>query len=85
MLSAPDFAAQMTGAVLFLHVTSRVKSDPHQDLLREKGGRGFPYLAVLDPRGEVLAHPASRSADVFARLVDKAARYVELEALTPQM
>lgn len=68
----------MAGAVLLLHVTSLVESDPHQDLLQEKGGRGFPYLAVLDPEGNVLAKPSSREVDAFERLIGKAAQYLEL-------
>lgn len=51
--------------MLFCHVTSRVESDPHQDLLRKKGGTGFPYLVFLDADGNVIAKPGGRSVSAF--------------------
>lgn len=78
MLSSQDFEGRTAGAVLFLHVTSRVKTDPHQELLREKGGRGFPYLAVMDAEGEVIATPAVRTIASFESVIGKAARYLQL-------
>ena len=43
----PEFAKSV---VPFAHVTSRVDSDPYQDLLQQKGGCGFPMgpFALLD-------------------------------------
>lgn len=41
--------------VLFLHVTSHVKKDKHQDLLAKKGGKGFPYVVWLDADGNVVS------------------------------
>ena len=51
--------------VLFLHNTSRVEADPHQNLLREKGGSGFPYLVWMDADGDVLAQQRQRSVEAF--------------------
>jgi hypothetical protein len=51
--------------VLFLHVTSHVEGDKDQDLLSEKGGRGFPTLLFLDADGEIAAQVADRSVEGF--------------------
>lgn len=51
--------------VLFCHITSRVEADKHQDLLREKGGRGFPYLVFLDAEGNVLTQQRARTVEGF--------------------
>ncbi|MBI3270289.1 MAG: hypothetical protein HYZ53_14865 [Planctomycetes bacterium] len=59
--------------VLFCHITSQVPTDPYQNLLEEKGGNGFPFLAVLDAEGGVLAqHDGARSAAAFEATVTKA-------------
>ena len=56
MLSSQDFEGRTAGAVLFLHVTSRVKTDPHQE--RQKNQQ----RAVLGrtPRAEWWASPRQR-------------------------
>lgn len=52
--------------VLFVHITSRTEGEPHPNLLSEKGGRGFPYLAFLDARGNLLAaHSGERTVENF--------------------
>ncbi|MEE2888628.1 MAG: hypothetical protein VX951_14455 [Planctomycetota bacterium] len=50
---------------MFLHITSRIKSEKYPDLLSEKGGRGFPHLAFMDQDGNVLAKPKKRSVAGF--------------------
>jgi len=50
---------------LFCHVTSRVDGDADQSLLRDKGGRGFPYLVFMDEKGDVLAKQRDRSVEGF--------------------
>lgn len=40
--------------MLFCHITSRIEGRAHDDLLGEKGGRGFPTLMFLDASGESL-------------------------------
>lgn len=40
--------------MLYCHITSHVPTDPHQDLLMEKGGGGWPYLVFMDASGEVV-------------------------------
>lgn len=47
-----EFAEQV---VLFLHCTSQVEGEPNPRLLKETGGRGFPYVVFLDADGSVLA------------------------------
>lgn len=41
----------------FLHITTRIGERKHEDLLIEKGGRGTPYLAIMDAEGSVLGKP----------------------------
>lgn len=57
--------------VLFCHVTSQVEGDEHQDLLRQKGGAAFPYLAFLDAAGNVIARPKERTVDAFHDAVEQ--------------
>lgn len=51
--------------MLFCHITSRVEDDKYQNLLSEKGGMGFPYLAYMDADGNVIAKPGGRSVQAF--------------------
>lgn len=46
-------------------MTSRVEGDKHQKLFKQRGGTGFPYLAVLDADGELLFGRASRNVAGF--------------------
>ena len=63
-----------------MHNTSMVDDEPYPDLLQEKGGTGFPYLAVLDADGEVIApHNGARTVEAFAKTVAAAAKYQGLK------
>jgi len=65
--------------VLFCHITSQVKEDKHQNLLSQRGGRGFPHLAFLDAEGLLLAvHNGQRTAAGFDETVVKAKAFVDL-------
>jgi len=67
--------------VLYCNVLSRVPTDKDQDLLRTKGGDGFPTLIFMDSEGNVLArHEDERDAGGFARTGKKAGGFLELKA-----
>ena len=66
--------------VLFAHITSRVEGEPHPNLLSEKGGRGFPHLAVLDKNGDVVAKPGSRDVPGFVAAVADGGKFLALRA-----
>ena len=84
MLSTEAFADWSKDLVLFLHLTTRVESDPDQTLLRDKGFSSYPSLAILDASGELLSkHPLGKRdlrsvqtmagrAEAFAKLSAKA-------------
>ena len=55
-LLEPRFAEFGERVSLFFHVTTGLNSDPDQDLLAAKGGSGWPFVAILDASGQVLAH-----------------------------
>jgi len=55
VLSKDEFVKWSKKYVLFLHLTTRVKTDKHQQMLRQKGGKGFPYLVYLNSQGTFLA------------------------------
>ena len=57
-LSTKKFAKLAERAVPFCHITTYVDSDPHQDLMAELGGSGWPYVAFLDVGGELLVQQA---------------------------
>ncbi len=44
----------------FLHVTTHIPNHPYDDLLRKKGGTGFPTLMFLDPEGNKLLKLSGR-------------------------
>ncbi|MBK8974516.1 MAG: hypothetical protein IPM29_01180 [Planctomycetes bacterium] len=71
MLSTEEFQAWGEHVVLFCHITSRVPDDPYQQLLSQKGGSGFPYLAFLDADGNVIAKPGGRSVEAFQTALDE--------------
>lgn len=54
MLSTEEFAEWSKKVVLFLHNTSHVEGEPHPNLLKEKGGNGFPTMSYLDAEGNLL-------------------------------
>lgn len=66
--------------MLFCHVTSQVQTDKHDQLLSQKGGTGFPYLAFLDAEGNVLAkHMGMREVAGFSATAKTAAAFVDLK------
>lgn len=65
--------------VLFCHITTRVPTDKHQDLLEKKGGQGFPHIVFMDSDGNVLAeHNGARSAEAFGETGKKAGNFIAL-------
>jgi len=56
-------------------------SEKYPNLLREKGGKGFPHLAFLDSEGGVLLpHKGERSVASFGETAKKVAAYLDLKA-----
>jgi hypothetical protein len=53
-LSDDRFPAFADKVVLFLHNTSRCDDEPYPDLLREKGGNGFPTVSFLAADGKLV-------------------------------
>lgn len=50
--------------MLFCHITSRIEGRAYDDLLSEKGGRGFPTLMFLEASGESLGeHQGPRTVE----------------------
>lgn len=73
MFSSAEFTKWAGDAVVpFLHVTTRISTDKHQDLLQKKGGRGFPHMVVMDSDGTVLAKVGQRNIAGFQAAVTKA-------------
>jgi len=64
-LSKPELKDFGAKVVLFCHITTRIPGEPHDELLKEKGGRGFPTFWFLDPTGKVIGEPKGRSVADF--------------------
>jgi len=64
--------------VLFTHVTTRIPGEKYADLLREKGGRGFPYLVYMDSEGEVVGQPSGRTVAEFQAGARDVQTYLDL-------
>lgn len=80
-LSEAEIAEFGDEYVLFLHVTSKVETDKYQDLLQEKGGGGFPFLAFLDSTGAVVAqHNGARSIEGFRKTGTGAGKFLALKS-----
>ena len=54
MLSTEEFATWSKKVVLFLHNTSRCDDEPYPNLLKEKGGNGFPTMSYLAADGRLM-------------------------------
>lgn len=65
---------------MFCHITSQVTSDKHQDLLKAKGGTGFPYLVFMDVEGNVSAKPGDRTVAGFETTRSALVAFDALEA-----
>ena len=65
--------------MLFCHITSQVEGDKDQNLLADKGGRGFPYLVYMDAGGTVIARQGSRSVEGLEATGRLVKQYVELK------
>jgi hypothetical protein len=79
LFSEPAFAEFGKEVVLFCHVTSHVEGDKYQGLLAEKGGTTFPFLVLLDAKGEVIARLSTADPSVEAfRAVQKRSAEIEV-------
>jgi hypothetical protein len=87
-LSTAEFREFAKDYVLFCHITSRIEGEKYPTLLSEKGGRGFPYVVVMDAEGDVLAkHQGPRTVEGFRATVGRAKDFQDLLArddLTPE-
>jgi hypothetical protein len=62
--------------VLFCHITTNIENEPHDKLLEETGGGGFPTILVLDEEGAVIGrHAGERTVAEFDKRVVKATAY----------
>ncbi len=79
-LLTPEFQEFSKNHVMFLHVTTQIKGRKDDDLLGKKGGRGFPFLCVMDDQGNVLAqHEGDRTAEAFEATVGEAQKFIDLK------
>ena len=80
--SFPSFAKQV---VPYLHITTRIKDQPHDGLLGEMGGTGFPTLMFQNAEGKkLLTHRGPRSTKGFEDSLKKVQTYQELKAQAEQ-
>jgi hypothetical protein len=54
VLAEPGFRVFSQGVVPFCHITTRVESDPDQDLFAAKGGVEYPRVVFMDAKGKVV-------------------------------
>jgi hypothetical protein len=79
LLSDPKFYEWARGVVLYCHVTTHLKDHKYDGLLREKGGTGFPTLAILAADGELLVrHEGARTVAGVTATAEKAKKVAEL-------
>jgi hypothetical protein len=66
--------------VLFVHITTKIDGDKYPNLMEEKGGEGFPYVAAMDAEGGVLAKLKERTLDGLRAMMKNAVDYQALKA-----
>jgi hypothetical protein len=64
----------------YLNITARFEGPPDQDLLKVKGGRGFPYCTLMDAKGEVIWEVRPSGKDAFAKGVKGATALAKYQA-----
>ena len=80
-LITDEFVEFSKEVVPFLHVTTRIEGRENEDLLQRKGGSGFPYFAVLDPQGGLIAqHQGARTVEGFRETIGKGREFMDLAA-----
>lgn len=58
-----------------------MQTDPYQDLLREKGGTGFPTIMFLDADGSMLGkHSGKRTVEDFQASLERVSKFKEVLA-----
>lgn len=85
-LSDAEFGEFADQVVLFLHNTwlpfppqYTGERPPDQDMLKEKGGRGFPHLVWMDASGDVITNQGDRSVEGFQKTLGTVRDYLALE------
>lgn len=77
-LSEDSFAQWSKNHVLFCHITTRLPGDKYPGLLARKGGRGFPFFAILDAKGNVIGNlSGQRTVEGFQVAVDGAQKTLD--------
>ncbi len=71
MLSEEAFKAFSEDVILLCNISTQIEGDTDQDLLKEMGGRAFPYIAFLSADGRLAGKPQEQSLEGFA-LTNKA-------------
>jgi hypothetical protein len=65
--------------VLFLHVSTRLKTREHDGLFGDKGFTGFPSLAFTDAKGDIIArHASARDLPSLDKTAGMATAYLAL-------
>ncbi len=73
VLTGAEFAEFGKSFSLYCNIFSKVSKDPNQGMIFEKGGADWPYVAVLDGKGRVLAaHDGEYTLDRFKETAEKA-------------
>lgn len=76
MLSTEEFKKFAGEFVVFAHVTTRIKDRKYDNLLQEKGGRGFPHLVAMNKDGDVTAALAGeRSVAGFRAMMEAGSKF----------
>ncbi len=65
---------------MYLNITTKIEGRKHDNMLGDKGGRGFPYLCAMSSKGDVIAKlSGSRDTAGFTKMMGSADDYVALE------
>lgn len=79
-LSDKEFPAFAKEVIPFLHTTTKIEGHPYDGLLREKGFGGFPSLAFMDAKGNVIANQGDRSVKGFRETHAAVKSFQDLQA-----
>jgi len=64
--------------ILFASIATRIADRKHDDLLRQKNGRGYPTLTMMDAKGEILTRDIDRNIAGVEKAVQSVLDHVRL-------
>ena len=80
VFSSEEFKTFSESNVMLAHVTTHIEGRKYDGLLSEKKGRGWPYIVVLSPEGDLIGKAEGKSVEAFTKMMTSAAEFVAISS-----